>query len=72
MHANTPPVLKLHYFKLTVLCAVLLFDTSKAEPMSDVVRIMSLNLWHGGDAGKQPLDRTIKLIRKSQADVIGL
>ncbi|WP_337175180.1 endonuclease/exonuclease/phosphatase family protein [Paludisphaera sp.] len=36
------------------------------------VRVMSFNLWHGGDAGKQPLDATVEVIRRSRADVVGL
>ncbi len=45
-----------------------------AEPASDLklVRVMSFNLWHGGDAGKQPLDRTVEVIKQAQADVVGL
>jgi endonuclease/exonuclease/phosphatase family metal-dependent hydrolase len=37
-----------------------------------VIRVMSYNLWHGGDAGKQPLEQTAKVIREAQADVVGL
>lgn len=37
----------------------------------DVVRVLSFNLWHGGDAGKQPLDRTIEVVERSRADVVG-
>lgn len=33
---------------------------------------MSFNMWHGGDAGGQPLSQTIEVIRKSQADIVGL
>ena len=34
--------------------------------------MLSFNLWVGGDAGKQPLDRTVEVIKRSQADIVGL
>ncbi|GGH21531.1 endonuclease/exonuclease/phosphatase family protein [Sphingobacterium alkalisoli] len=46
-------------------------QSSKAESL----RIMTFNLWHGGDAVKLPRDTTIKYqleaIRKAEADVVG-
>ena len=39
---------------------------------AETVRIMSFNLWHGGDAGQQPLKKTIDVIRAAKADVVGL
>lgn len=44
--------------------------SSAAEP--ETIRVLSFNLWHGGDAGKQPLERTIAVIKESQADVVGM
>jgi exodeoxyribonuclease-3 len=41
-----------------------------AEPA--IIRVFSFNLWHGGDAGKQPLERTIAVIKDSKADIVGL
>lgn len=41
-------------------------------PPDDVVRVMTFNLWHGGEAGKQPLDQTAKVFREAKADVFGL
>lgn len=38
----------------------------------DTLRIMSFNLWHGGDAGGQPLEQTALVIRAAQADIIGV
>ena len=64
--------LGLHFFPLAVLYAVLVYKTNKADPMPETVRIMSFNLWHGGDAGKQPLDQTIEVIEEVQVDVVGL
>lgn len=36
------------------------------------VRAMTFNLWHGGDAGGQPLEQTVNAIRKAKADIVGL
>jgi endonuclease/exonuclease/phosphatase family metal-dependent hydrolase len=48
-------------------------DESRGAALEpEVVRVMSFNLWHGGDAGQQPLDRTVALINESQADLVGL
>lgn len=52
------------------LLAFLHLAASAAEP--EVIRVMSFNLWHGGDAGKQPLEQTVKVIQAAQADIVGL
>ena len=36
------------------------------------LRIMSFNVWRGGTAGHQPLSQTVKVIRESKADVVGM
>jgi exodeoxyribonuclease III len=36
------------------------------------LRVMTFNLWHGGDAGKKPLERTVEVIRVANADIVGL
>jgi exonuclease III len=33
---------------------------------------MTYNLWHGGEAGGQPLNQTIRVIEAANADVVGL
>lgn len=43
-----------------------------APPGPDTVRVMTFNLWHGGDGGGLPLERTADVIRVSGADVVGL
>src|SRR5690349_4971798 len=45
-------------------------DVGERRPAT--VRVMSYNLWHGGDAGKQPLEQTVAVIRAAGADVVGL
>jgi hypothetical protein len=41
-----------------------------AEP--ETIRVMTFNLWHGGNAGGQPLEQTINVIKSAQADIVGL
>lgn len=35
------------------------------------LRVMTFNLWHGGDAGKQPLTQSAAVIRAAKADLVG-
>jgi endonuclease/exonuclease/phosphatase family metal-dependent hydrolase len=36
------------------------------------LRVMSFNLWHGGDAGRQPLEQSAAVIQAARADIVGL
>jgi len=45
---------------------------AQAEPAPEVIRVMTFNLWHGGDAGKQPLEQTVAVIKAAKADIVGL
>ncbi|AMV38754.1 endonuclease/exonuclease/phosphatase family protein [Planctomyces sp. SH-PL62] len=47
-------------------------EAEGAEDAPETVRVLTFNLWNGGDTGKQPLDRTVEVIKRSQADVVGL
>jgi endonuclease/exonuclease/phosphatase family metal-dependent hydrolase len=58
--------------RLAVFGVVLLTKSSEAQTMPETVRVMSFNLWHGGDAGKQPLEQTAEVIHRSRADIVGL
>ena len=71
LERDTHSVLQRHLLPLALLLGVVT-QTNKAEPMPETVRVMSFNLWHGGDAGKQPLERTVEVIKQSQADIVGL
>lgn len=59
-------------FKVTfiLLFAVQAFPPPAAQ--SETIRIMSFNLWHGGDAGMQPLKKSIDVIQSAKADIVGL
>ncbi len=39
---------------------------------AETVRVMTFNLWIGGEAGKQPLTQTVAAIQLAKADVVGL
>jgi exonuclease III len=39
---------------------------------AETLRVMTFNLWHGGEAGRQPLEQTIEVIAQGRADVVGL
>lgn len=46
------------------------FPLAAAEP--ETLRVMTFNLWIGGEAGKQPLEQTAQVIRAAKADLVGL
>lgn len=54
---------------VTLLLSSLLSMPSAA---AESIRVMTFNIWHGGDAGKQPLSQTLEVIRAAKADVVGL
>jgi endonuclease/exonuclease/phosphatase family metal-dependent hydrolase len=44
-------------------------------PMSSAtesIRVMSFNIWIGGESGGQPLEQTVQVIKAAGADVVGL
>jgi exodeoxyribonuclease III len=63
---------------LSLVCAALVSgcrapeaDTPRPSP-PDVIRVMTFNLWHGGEAGKQPLEQSVRAIEIARADIVGL
>ena len=54
-----------------VLCSLCLFSGTRATA-AETLRVMSFNIWRGGEAGKLPLDQTVKVIQASQADLVGI
>ncbi|WP_254506549.1 endonuclease/exonuclease/phosphatase family protein [Anatilimnocola floriformis] len=55
-----------------IACLLSFVSVSHAQPAAETIRVMSFNLWHGGDAGKQPLDQTVEVIKQARADIVGL
>jgi endonuclease/exonuclease/phosphatase family metal-dependent hydrolase len=39
---------------------------------AETLRVMTFNLWQGGEEGKQPLVQTVKVIEAAKADLVGL
>lgn len=44
----------------------------REEPRDDIVRVMTFNMWHGGEAGGQPLEQSARVVQASRADIVGL
>src|SRR5690606_3638210 len=57
-------------FLLHVVVLSIALGTTHVSPAADV-RVMTFNLWVGGDAGGQPLERSIEAIRVAKADIVG-
>src|SRR5688572_16426259 len=55
-----------------LLCGLLLTSPSVRVVAAESIRVMTFNIWVGGDSGKQPLSQTLEVIRASKADVVGL
>jgi endonuclease/exonuclease/phosphatase family metal-dependent hydrolase len=55
-------------------CAALLLvgSTGELRVQSAELRVMTFNLWQGGDAGKQPLSQSAEVVRIGGADLVGL
>ncbi|RYX80827.1 endonuclease/exonuclease/phosphatase family protein [bacterium] len=58
-----------YFVGFAVVAASLLMPmVAQAEPL----KVMSFNLYHGGDGGKQPLSQSVAVIKAANADVVGL
>jgi endonuclease/exonuclease/phosphatase family metal-dependent hydrolase len=56
----------------SLLCLLLLFLPVAQVVPAQTLRIMSFNIWAGGEEGKQPLSQTAEVIRAAKADIVGL
>jgi exodeoxyribonuclease III len=72
MYANNSFRFRWHTFLLSLLGGTLSVANPACVDAAESVRVMTFNLWHGGDAGKQPLSQTLEVIRAAKADVVGL
>jgi len=57
---------------LLIALVVATFAWAGHADAEDVVRVMSFNMWNGGDAGRQPFERTVHVVRAAKADIVGL
>src|SRR5688500_2189423 len=69
MHVYTKRTLLLSLF---CLAGWLLAFCPATIEAAQSIRVMTLNLWVGGEAGKQPLSQTLEVIRAAKADLVGL
>lgn len=58
-----------HWLILWII-ALAAMPARAAEP--NIIRVMTFNLWHGGDAGGHPLEQTAAVVRAAKADIVGL
>lgn len=49
----------------------LLLGLAEPAPAAEL-RVMTFNIWVGGESGNQPLTQTAEVIRAAQADIVGL
>jgi exodeoxyribonuclease-3 len=58
--------------RFSFLAAVVALTSMHTVALSEPLKVMSFNLWHGGDGGKQPLSQSAAVIQAANADVVGL
>jgi exonuclease III len=47
-------------------------DESLRAAELETLRVMSFNIWVGGESGRQPLDQTARVIEAARADIVGV
>ena len=47
-------------------------DVPEKVVQNDTINIISFNMWHGGDAGGQPLTKSIEVIRSVKGGIVGV
>jgi len=57
---------------LIAACLVSVFHRANDARAAETLRVMTFNIWRGGEAGKYPLDQTVKVIRQAKADLVGI
>jgi len=57
---------------LSGLFCALLLATASTSVHAEQLRVMTFNIWVGGEAGRQPLSQTVKVIQAAKADIVGL
>ncbi|WP_417847759.1 endonuclease/exonuclease/phosphatase family protein [Thalassoglobus sp.] len=59
-------------YQCLALLILLTFTGSSVADEPQTLRVMTFNLWVGGEAGGQPLSKSAEVIQKAGADVVGL
>lgn len=57
---------------LSIILLVFLFAScsSRTNHDGESIKVLTFNMWHGGDAGNQPLSKSLELIRASGATIV--
>ena len=60
--------------KISILISLFFIVSSHLSKSEEnlTLRVMTFNIWVGGSAGKQPIEQTTEVIRKSKADIVGM
>lgn len=56
----------------TVVLSLGFMETELKATEPDTMRVMTLNIWVGGESGKQPLDQMVKVVQAAQADLVAI
>lgn len=54
------------------VCLWLLLVVASLPAAAAELRVMTFNIWVGGESGQQPLSQTAEVIRAARADIVGL
>ncbi|MEX2307946.1 MAG: endonuclease/exonuclease/phosphatase family protein [Pirellulales bacterium] len=57
---------------VTSQCFLGLFNSPIRVDAAETLRVMTFNIWGGGESGNQPMNQTIKVIQAAQADLVGI
>jgi endonuclease/exonuclease/phosphatase family metal-dependent hydrolase len=57
---------------MTRLASIILACLPGASLTASELRVMTFNIWVGGESGRQPLSQTAAVIRAAKADIVGL
>ena len=60
------------YFWLVGLSTWVVALQERTAAATESLRVMSFNIWVGGEEGKQPLSQTVEVIKAAKADIVGL
>jgi exodeoxyribonuclease III len=69
---NGIPRVNLHWSFSRLLVVAVLLTLGAVAGEAEELRVMSFNIWVGGESGKQPLEQTAQVIRAARADIVGL
>jgi exodeoxyribonuclease-3 len=57
---------------LAIFALCLLTIATRPATGAETLRVMSYNMWHGGESGGQPLEQSTNVIKAAKADIVGL